>query len=92
LLIGGRPFEVIGLYETGSLMVDVTAVMEIAAARDLLKIDEDKVSAFFVEAEPGRDPDDLRRRIAAAVEGVQVRSMVQFNMQVGNIMGQLDLF
>jgi putative ABC transport system permease protein len=92
LLIGDRPFRVIGLYESGSLMVDVTVVMEISTARDLLKIAADKVSAFFVEPEPGADPRDVQRRIATAVEGVQVRSMAQFNMQVGDIMGQLDLF
>jgi len=91
LLIGGKPFEVIGLYETGSLMIDVTVVMEITAARELLKIDKDKVSAFFVEPEAEVDPDDLQGLITGAVDGVQVRSMAQFNMEVGDIMRQLDL-
>jgi putative ABC transport system permease protein len=91
LLIGGRPFEVIGLYDTGSLMIDVTVVMEITSARDLLKIDKDKVSAFFVEPEAEVDSDALRQRIMGAVEGVQARSMAQFNLEVGNIMGQLDM-
>ena len=51
----------------------------------------DAVSAFYLEPAPGIDPDALRGRIAGAVEGVQVRSMAQFNMQVGSIMSQLDL-
>jgi putative ABC transport system permease protein len=91
LRIGDRPFEVIGLYETGSLMIDVTVVMEITTARDLFKMDRDKVSAFFVEPDAEVDTDDLRQRITAAVEGVQVRSMAQFNMEVGDILGQFDL-
>jgi putative ABC transport system permease protein len=92
LRIGDRPFTVIGLYETGSLMIDVTVVMEISVARDLFTIDKDTVSAFYLEPAPGIDADLLPRRITAAVDGVQVRSMAQFNMQVGDIMGQLDLF
>ena len=33
ILIGGKKFEIIGLYETGSLLIDTTVVMEIEAAR-----------------------------------------------------------
>ncbi len=90
--IGDRPFRIIGLYETGSLMIDETIVMDIEAARDLLHFDKDKVSAFYVEPSPGGDIDQLQSRIAEAVPDVQVRSMAQFNLQVGNVMGQLDLF
>jgi putative ABC transport system permease protein len=92
LHIAGRPFRIIGLYETGSLMIDETVVMEITTARDLLHIDKDKVSAFYVEPAPGGDIDELQGRIERAVPDVQVRSMAQFNLQVGDVMGQLDLF
>jgi putative ABC transport system permease protein len=92
LRIGDRPFTVVGLYETGSVLIDVTVVMEISVARDLLRIGKDSVSAFYLEPAPGVDTDELRERITGALEGVQVRSMASFNMQVGDIMGQLDLF
>jgi putative ABC transport system permease protein len=92
LRIGDRAFTVIGLNETGSLMIDVTVVMEISVARELLKMGDDTVSAFYLEPAPRIDTDLLRRQIAAAVDGVQVRSMAHFDMQVGDIMGQLDLF
>jgi putative ABC transport system permease protein len=92
LRIDGRPFQIVGLYETGSLLIDETIVMEIQAARELLHFDHDKVSAFYVEPAPGSDMDQLQARIAGAVPDVEVRSMAQFNLQVGNIMGQLDLF
>jgi putative ABC transport system permease protein len=92
LLIAGRPYRIIGLYETGSIMIDETVVMEIQAARDLLHINKDVVSAFFVEPARGGDVDPLQERIEQAVPDVQVRSMAQFNIQVGNIMGQLDVF
>jgi putative ABC transport system permease protein len=92
LRIAGRPYEIVGLYETGSLMIDETIVMEITAARELLHFGRDKVSAFYVEPTAGGDIDALQGRIEQTVADVQVRSMAQFNLQVGNVMGQLDLF
>ncbi len=81
-----------GIYETGSLLIDTTIVMEITTARELLKLEKDYVSVMYVEPEPLVDLDELGDRITATVPGVQVRSMSQFNLQVGNIMGKLDLF
>ena len=92
LLIGGKPFQIVGLYQTGSLMIDEIIVMEITTARELLGIDRKHVSAFYIEPDPQTDIDALERAITRAVANVQVRSMSQFNVQVGNIMGQLDLF
>jgi putative ABC transport system permease protein len=92
LLIGGKRFEIIGIYETGSLMVDETVVMEITTARDLLGIDDQHVSVFYVEPDDRMGVGELARRIRESVSGVQVRSMSQFNLEVGNIMGRLDRF
>jgi putative ABC transport system permease protein len=92
LLIGGKPFAIVGLYDTGSLLIDTTIVMEITTARELLKLAKDYVSVLYVEPQPLVDLDVLGDRITAAISDVQVRSMSQFNIQVGNIMGKLDLF
>ncbi len=92
ILIGGKKFEVIGIYETGSLLIDTTVVMDINTARELLNVDKNSVSAFYVEPMPLVDLSALGDRITDAVDDVQVRTMSQFNVQVGNIMGKLDLF
>jgi putative ABC transport system permease protein len=92
LLIGGKPFHVIGIYDTGSFLVDSTVVMEITTARELLNVDKETVSAFYVEPQPLVDLDDLTERIEKSIDGVQVRSMSQFNIEVGDIMGRLDFF
>ena len=92
LLLGGKPFEIVGLYETGSLLVDTTIVMEITTARELFKLGDSYVSVYYLEPQPMSNLDDLMDRIRAAIPNVQVRSMSQFNIQVGNIMGRLDLF
>jgi putative ABC transport system permease protein len=92
ILIGGKKFEVIGLYETGSLLIDGTVVMEIETARELLNVDKKSVSAFYVEPKPLVDLSDLGDRITTSLDDVQVRTMSQFNIQVGDIMGKLELF
>jgi putative ABC transport system permease protein len=92
ILIGGKKFDVIGIYETGSLLIDTTIVMDITTARELLNVDKNEVSAFYVEPMPLVELSGLADRITDAVDDVQVRSMSQFNIQVGNIMGKLNLF
>jgi putative ABC transport system permease protein len=92
LLLGGKPFEIVGIYETGSLLIDTTIVMEITSARELFKLDKNYVSVLYVEPQPLVDLNDLADRIRDALPDVQARSMSQFNLQVGNIMGKLDLF
>ncbi len=92
LLVGGKPFHIIGIYETGSFLIDGTIVMEITAARKLLGIDPETVSTFYIEPDSSTEIGLLAERIRVAVDGVQAQSMSQFNVQVGNIMGRLDLF
>jgi putative ABC transport system permease protein len=91
ILIGGKPFTVIGIYETGSFLIDMTIVMEISTARELLNVNKSEVSVFYVEPEALTDLGDLSGRISQALDDVQVRSMSQFNLQVGNIMGKLNM-
>jgi putative ABC transport system permease protein len=92
ILIGGKPFKIIGIYETGSLLVDLTVVTEITTARKMLNVDEGNVSVFYLEPDPFTDVTALTDRITRAVPNVTVRSLSQFNLQVGNIMGKLDTF
>jgi len=66
--------------------------MEITTAREFLNIDKQTVSVFYVEPEPLTDLGVLAERIRNTLDGVLVRSMSQFNIEVGNIMGRLDLF
>ena len=90
--IGGKPFQVIGIYETGSFLIDETIVMEITTARQLLGVDKSSVSVFYIEPQPLTDLSVLTERITqSAVENVQVRSMSSFNIEVGDIMGKLDM-
>lgn len=92
LRIGGRPFTIVGLYETGSIVLDVTVVMDIATARDLLGVKEDTVSCFLVEPTDPAHLDSVQAAIQARVPQVDARSTSEFNMNFGRIMGELDVF
>lgn len=90
--IGGKKYQVVGLYETGSMLLDVVIVMDIATARDLLKISDDMVSSCYVEAVNPAENDKVSVAIEAAEPGVEARSMTQFMANFGALMGQVDKF
>ena len=90
--IGTEDFTIVGLYETGSLVTDVTIVMEIGVARRLLGVADEAVSTFAVEPFQIADTDALADRIEAALPGVTAQRISQFSLTVGGIMGKLDLF
>ena len=94
LKIGNNAFEIIGIYETGSMFLDVIVVMDIGEARKLLNRSEDRVSSFYVEAaDPGKI-DEVARAIETAVVDprLDARSMSEFAANFGTVMGQLDTF
>jgi putative ABC transport system permease protein len=92
LSIGGKPFTIIGLYETGSMFLDVVIVMDITTARGLLKISPDMVSSFYVETDNPAENDRVAAAIEAAEPSVEARSMGEFMANFGAMMGQLDKF
>lgn len=92
LRIGAEEFTIVGIYETGSVLLDVTIVMEIGVARKLLRVAEETVSSFDVEPLDIADTEALSERIMKAFPGVHAQPISQFNLTVGSIMGKLDMF
>ena len=92
LRIGDQLFTIVGLYETGSIVLDVTIVMDIATARELLGVKEGTVSCFLVEPTNPAHLDSVQAAIQARVPQVDARSTSEFNMNFGRIMGELDVF
>ena len=76
--IKGEPFTIIGIYETGSMFLDVVLVMDISVARRVLGVAPDTVSSYYVEmddpstndAVAARDRGGLRRGRCAEHVGV----------------------
>jgi putative ABC transport system permease protein len=92
LQIGGKPFHIIGLYETGSMILDVVIVMDIDRARSVLNEPKDSVSCIYVEgSDPGRN-EALAAAIEKAHPGFDARSMSESQANFGALMGQIDTF
>jgi putative ABC transport system permease protein len=92
LHISGKPFTIVGLYETGSMLLDVVVVMDIDTARQLLGISKDTVSSYYVETvDPARN-DEVSEAIEKQVPGVDSRSMSEFMTNFGAMLGQIDTF
>jgi putative ABC transport system permease protein len=92
LKIGAKSFEIIGLYETGSLILDVVIVMDIETARDILNEPKDSVSCIYVEGDDPAGNAALSAAIEKANPAVDARSMGEAQANFGSLMGQVDSF
>jgi putative ABC transport system permease protein len=96
LRIGSESFTIIGIYETGSFLLDPVIVMDINTARKVVNESADKVSSFYVEADDPSKIDEVAKRIEETITDpnsrLDARSMGEFAANFGNVMGQLDLF
>ena len=92
LRIAGKPFTIVGIYETGSLLLDVVVVMDIDTARTLLGISKDTASSFYVEADDPSRTDAVAQEIEKALPKVDARSMNEFVASFGSLMAYVDTF
>jgi putative ABC transport system permease protein len=92
LSINGKPFEIVGLYETGSLFLDVVIIMDIGMARQTMDVAEGQVSCFYVETnDPGRN-EEISNLIERELPGTDARGMSEIMQNFGSLMNQLDQF
>jgi len=90
LVIGGRTFTIVGIYDTRSMLLDNTIVMDITTARQLLNVKDETVSCFLVEpADPARI-DAVAGAIEQAIPGLDARTMSEFQANVGQVLGTVD--
>ena len=92
LKIGEELFPVVGIYETGSMLLDVVIVMDINTARKVLKTPVEQVSCFYVEMTDPAINDSVSNEIERTMPGIDARSMGEFMANFGMLMGQLDVF
>lgn len=90
--IGAEDFNIVGIYDCRSMLLDVVIVMDIDTCRRLFKIDENMVSSVYVEAAPGHDSERLAAAIEESVPGVDARAMSEFLDIFGMLMENFDGF
>ena len=91
LLIGNQRYTIIGLYNTGSMLLDNTIVMDIDTARQLLNVKVETVSCFLVEPADPAQNDAVAQAIEQAIPGVDARTMSEFQSGAGQVLGTVDL-
>jgi putative ABC transport system permease protein len=92
LSIGGKPYSVVGVYETGSMLLDTVIVTDINTARQILSVAPETVSSYYVETRDPSTNDAVSAEIERREPGVEARSMGEFAANFGALMGQIDKF
>lgn len=89
--IGTEDFEIVGLYETKSLLLDVVLVMDIVTARRLLKAPMDATSALYVEMNSAGENERFSKTVEDRWSEIDSRGMNEIEASFGDIMGQIDV-
>jgi putative ABC transport system permease protein len=92
LKISGKPFQIVGIYETGSMLLDVVILMDIGTARRVLNKTEGALSTIYVEAKDPSQNDALSAAIEKGHPGFDARSMNEAQANFSSLMGQIDTF
>jgi putative ABC transport system permease protein len=90
--IGGKPFRIVGIYESGSMLLDVVILMDIATAREVLHRPAGSVSCIYVEGDDAADNAMLSAAIEKAHPGFDARSMREAQANFSSLLGQIDTF
>ena len=90
LRIGDKPFKIVGIYETKSMILDAVILMDIETARALLGVSEDTVSAYYLEMDDPSRMGQVAAAIEAAAPNVSAMRVSEFQAPYGAILGQLD--
>ncbi len=69
MMINGYPHEIIGIYKTGSLLLDVAVVLDIQQVRRMTGFPDDSVTSYYIEPKPDVDKEQLTERIKDVFRG-----------------------
>ena len=92
LKISGKPYNIVGIYETGSMLLDVVIVMDIGTAREVLHRPAGSLSCIYVEGDDAKQNDALIAAIERSHPGFDARSMGEAQANFSSLMGQIDTF
>lgn len=73
LVCNGHPLEIVGIYHTGSLLLDVAVIADIRTVRRIALFSPAHVSCFYVEPQDGADPERLKEAIRRHFAGRRLR-------------------
>ena len=74
LQVNSDDLEIVGIYHSGLLMLDVTIIIDIDMLRRFDRFDSDTVCAFYVEQHEGVDDEKLAEAIRERFRGREIQS------------------
>lgn len=86
LIVNGHEVEIIGLYYSGSILLDVSIVMDIGTVREFSRYDPDSVSSYYVET-TGEEPDAV---VCRRIEDHFVGREAGRGSPISSLMGMLE--
>lgn len=94
--VNGRELTVIGIYECGSLLLDVAIILDIDVVRKMTRFEPDSVCAFYIEQRPDLDAEKLAAEITDRFRDYDIEpwqpSSIQRELTGGNpLSGLLDM-
>ncbi len=92
LKIGPKTFHIVGMYSTGSMLLDVAILMDIDTARNLLGVSPTQCSSCYVEMTDPSKNLQMAETIRVKVPGYEARPMERILSDFANIMGQVESF
>ena len=92
LRIGEESFEIVGIFDSGSLVLDRIIVMGLDTARRLLGVKQETVSAFNVEPREAEQRESLKSAIERTLPEVEARSASDMAVNATRVMNELDVF
>jgi len=92
LRIADHTFEIVGLYETGALFLDVAMIIPIDMLRARQMVRDDAVSNFYVDVEPNADLAKICSGIEAALPDVEANTGPQWEAKFGGILEELEIY
>jgi putative ABC transport system permease protein len=63
LKVNGYDVTIVGTYYCGTMLLDVSILMDLGSVRQISRFDPDSVSVYYVETSGTRDDEDLSREI-----------------------------
>ena len=80
--INGQDATLVGVYETGSILIDVTIIMDIGSLREQARFDPAAVSAYYVEVVDEDSNEEIIEQIREAFRGREGDPWVPSSMVV----------
>jgi putative ABC transport system permease protein len=69
LKIDGEAMEIVGIYHTGSLLLDVGIIVDVTVVREMQRVSKDTVCSYYVEPENPKDNAVIIKRIHGLFAG-----------------------